>query len=48
VQRKGGPILTTQLYLPGHPGNAKDFLFDPKLLMQARGAALHFQFVLPA
>ena len=47
VQRKGGPILTTQLYLPGHPGNAKDFLFDSRLLMQARGSALHFQFVLP-
>jgi len=47
VQRKGGPILTTQLYLPGHPGNARDFLFDPRLLMEPRGSELHFQFVLP-
>ncbi len=46
VQRRGGQILTTQLYLPGHPGNAGDFLFDPRLLMLARGSDFYFQFVL--
>jgi protocatechuate 3,4-dioxygenase beta subunit len=46
VQRKGGQILTTQLYLPGHPGNAGDFLFDPRLLMMARGPDFFYQFVL--
>jgi protocatechuate 3,4-dioxygenase beta subunit len=46
VQRRGGQILTTQLYLPGHPGNTDDFLFDPRLLMVARGPDLYFQFVL--
>ena len=46
VQRKGGQILTTQLYLPGHPGNAGDFLFDPRLLMVARGPDFFYQFVL--
>ncbi len=48
VQRKGGPVLTTQLYLPGHPGNSNDFLFDPRLLIEARGHEYYFQFVLPA
>jgi protocatechuate 3,4-dioxygenase beta subunit len=48
VQRKGGPVLTTQLYLPGHPGNSNDFLFDPRLLIEARGPEYYFQFVLPA
>ena len=46
VQRKGGQILTTQLYLPGHPGNAGDFLFDSRLLMVARGPDFFYQFVL--
>jgi len=46
VQRKGGHILTTQLYLPRHPGNSRDFLFDPRLLMVARGADYYFKFVL--
>ena len=46
VQCKGGQILTTQLYLPGHPGNAGDFLFDPRLLMVARGPDFFYQFVL--
>jgi len=46
VQRRGGQILTTQLYLPGHPGNAGDFLFDTRLQMLARGSDFYFQFVL--
>lgn len=33
VQAPNGPVLTTQLYFPGEPGNAKDFLFRPALLM---------------
>ena len=47
VQRKGGALLTTQLYLPGHPGNSSDFLFDPRLTMEARGQDFFFRFVLP-
>ena len=46
VQRKGGPVLTTQLYLPGRPGNSDDFLFDPRLLIEARGQDYFFSFVL--
>ena len=34
VQRAGGPILTTQLFFPGEPGNARDYLFDPRLLLE--------------
>jgi protocatechuate 3,4-dioxygenase beta subunit len=48
VQRRNGPVLTTQLYLPDHPRNARDFLFDPRLIIVSRGADFHFQFVLPA
>lgn len=33
VQAPGGPLLTTQLYFPDAPGNARDRLFDPALLM---------------
>lgn len=47
VQRKGGQILTTQLYLPNHPGNAQDFLFDPRLSLVSQGQDFHWQFVLP-
>src|SRR5690606_31166659 len=39
VQRPGGSILTTQLYFPGEPGNERDFIFDPRLLMDVREAA---------
>ncbi|HXH04526.1 MAG TPA: intradiol ring-cleavage dioxygenase [Candidatus Competibacteraceae bacterium] len=34
VQAPGGPLLTTQLYFPGEPGNARDFLFREALLMR--------------
>ena len=47
VQRKGGQVLTTQLYLPNHPGNAQDFLFDPSLLLVSQGQDFRWQFVLP-
>lgn len=33
VQRRGGEVLTTQLYFPGHPRNDGDRLFDPRLVM---------------
>ena len=48
VQRKGGQVLTTQLYIPNHPGNAQDFLFDPRLLLVSQGQDFHWQFVLPS
>lgn len=46
VQPPGGRLLTTQLYLDGHPLNARDFLYDARLLMQGSGGALRFDFVL--
>ena len=50
VQPKGGRILTTQLYFPGEPKNAKDGLFRKDLLMRtAKNAgelAGRFDFVL--
>lgn len=33
AQREGGAVLTTQLYFPGEPGNARDRIFDPRLLL---------------
>jgi len=48
VQRRNGPVLTTQLYLPNHPRNARDFLFDPSLVLGSRGSEFQFQFVLGA
>jgi protocatechuate 3,4-dioxygenase beta subunit len=33
VQAPGQTILTTQLYFPGEPGNTRDRLFDPTLLL---------------
>jgi protocatechuate 3,4-dioxygenase beta subunit len=46
VQRENGPILTTQLYLPDHPRNQRDFLFQPSLTMTRRNGAFYFRFVL--
>ncbi|MBH0236635.1 dioxygenase family protein [Methylobrevis albus] len=34
VQRRGGRVLTTQLYFPGEPDNAADGIYDAALLMQ--------------
>ncbi|HZP92050.1 MAG TPA: intradiol ring-cleavage dioxygenase [Burkholderiales bacterium] len=52
VQAADGPLLTTQLYFPGEPGNRSDFIFLPALLMnmsQANGTRLgRFDFVLDA
>ena len=39
VQPKGGRILTTQLYFPRDPGNARDFLYNSALDMQIRAGA---------
>jgi protocatechuate 3,4-dioxygenase beta subunit len=50
LQPPGGRVLTTQLYFPGDPGNPRDGLFDPALLMTMKsdGAAREavFGFVL--
>jgi protocatechuate 3,4-dioxygenase beta subunit len=50
VETPGGPGLTTQLYFPGEPGNARDALFDPSLVMRVedtpRGKVGTFDFVL--
>jgi protocatechuate 3,4-dioxygenase beta subunit len=50
VQAREQPILTTQLYFPGEPGNAADRLFRAELLMRTaksgEGRAGWFDFVL--
>jgi protocatechuate 3,4-dioxygenase beta subunit len=50
VQAPGRPVLTTQLYFPGEPGNQRDFIFDPGLVMAVRdgdgGKLARFDFVL--
>ena len=33
VQAPAGPILTTQLYFPDEPRNARDSIFDPTLVL---------------
>jgi protocatechuate 3,4-dioxygenase beta subunit len=38
VQAPGRPVLTTQLYFPGEPGNARDGIFDARLLLEAQRA----------
>ncbi len=39
VRAPDGPILTTQLYFPGAPGNDRDSIFDPALLADVRDSA---------
>jgi protocatechuate 3,4-dioxygenase beta subunit len=39
IQRPAGAVLTTQLYFPGEPRNARDPLFDKRLLLQVTDAA---------
>jgi protocatechuate 3,4-dioxygenase beta subunit len=50
VQAPNQPILTTQLYFPDEPSNARDGLFNPHLLMMVQdtneGKAAMFNFVL--
>ena len=38
VQAPGRRILTTQLYFPNQPGNTRDSLFSPDLVMQMKEA----------
>jgi protocatechuate 3,4-dioxygenase beta subunit len=50
VQAPNRPILTTQLYFPGEPRNARDRIFTSALVMAvqdtADGKAAQFNFVL--
>lgn len=50
VQAANGPILTTQLYFPNEPDNARDGIYVPELEMDvqstADGQAATFDFVL--
>ncbi|MER5393005.1 dioxygenase [Saccharopolyspora sp. NPDC002686] len=50
VQAPNQPVLTTQLYFPGEPGNDSDAIFDPALLMDVQdgpdGRTATFDFVL--
>lgn len=50
VQAPNRPILTTQLYFPGEPRNARDGIFNPALLLtiqdSADGKVATFNFVL--
>lgn len=49
VQAPRAPLLTTQLYFPDEPGNARDFLYRKELLLRsakvADGMAARFDFV---
>lgn len=40
------PVLTTQFYFPGEPGNERDRIFDPALLLQIDGEVARFDTVL--
>jgi protocatechuate 3,4-dioxygenase beta subunit len=50
VQGPGRPVLTTQLYFPGEPGNERDSIFRPELVVRfqepASGRLAVFDFVL--
>ena len=50
VQAPGQRLLTTQLYFPGEPANARDDFFHPELLMRVAGPgagmAARFDFVI--
>lgn len=52
VQPPQGRLLTTQLYFPDEPGNARDRIYDRRLLMTVGGDAARriarFDFVLAA
>ncbi len=51
VQPPNQPILTTQIYFPDEPQNARDRIFHPDLVMDVQnahdGKAATFNFVLP-
>ena len=40
------PVLTTQFYFPGEPGNERDNIFDPTLLLQIEGDVARYDTVL--
>ena len=50
VQAPNQPVLTTQLYFPDEPSNARDGIFHPSLVVNAaaapEGMDAHFNFVL--
>ena len=49
VRASGAPLLTTQLYFPGEPANARDPIYRPELVMDLRddpqGKQAKFTFV---
>ena len=48
VQAPGRRVLTTQLYFPGDPGNARDSLYRAELAMRRNGSEGRFDFVIDA
>lgn len=46
VQAPRGRVLTTQFYFPGEPGNARDGIFRPELLMRLQGGTARYDVVL--
>ena len=52
VQAPNGPVLTTQLYFPNEPGNARDGIFNSNLVLNIqqteRGDVATFDFVVNA
>ena len=54
VQAPNQPALTTQLYFPDEPGNLRDFIFRPDLVLAVRdeaglkAAAFDFVLAVPA
>lgn len=49
AQAPGGRLLTTQLYFPDDPANARDFLYRPELAMRmAKRGEATFDFVIDA
>ena len=49
AQAPGRKVLTTQVYFPNDPGNARDFLYKPELAMKmARRGEGTFDFVVDA
>ncbi|HKA33046.1 MAG TPA: intradiol ring-cleavage dioxygenase [Candidatus Binatia bacterium] len=51
VQPPNRAVLTTQLYFPGEPGNKRDGIFNPKLVLDLRASGIktgRFDFVVEA
>lgn len=45
-QAPGERVLTTQFYFPGEPGNERDRIFDPALVLQIEGSVARYDTVL--